>query len=201
MYLKAAARPTVYGPLAQASWFTDENLAWVVRCDFAPGFAQQARRAIAELDPHQRVDRFRSMDEIVASTTADSRFDAWLFGSFAALALLLTAIGVYGLLSFSVVRRTNEIGMRIALGAGRGDVVAMVMRQGVALVAVGLVAGLACAFFVTRYLAGLLFGVQPTDPLSFAAVAALLLFVGVLASYLPARRASKVNPMVALRCD
>jgi putative ABC transport system permease protein len=200
VYLKAKPRPTVYVSVAQATWYA-EDLAWVVRGDLTPGFAQQARRAIAELDSHQRVDRFRSMDEIVASTTVDTRFDAWLFGSFAALALVLTAVGVYGLLSFSVVRRTNEIGMRIALGAGRGDVVAMVLRQGVVLIAVGLVAGLACAYFMTRYLTNLLFGVQPTDPLSFAAVAALLLCVGVLASYLPARRASKVDPMVALRCD
>jgi putative ABC transport system permease protein len=194
------ARPTIYIPASQASWF-EGGMSWVVRADLSSGIATQLRQAIADLDPQQRVQRFRTMEEIVASTTADSRFDAWLFGAFAALALLLTTIGVYGLLAFSVARRTAEIGTRMALGAGRGDVLRMVLRQGVGLVAAGLVLGLGGALLVTRSLQDLLFGVKPTDPLSFAAVAVLLIAVGFAASYFPARRATKVDPMIALRYE
>ena len=121
--------------------------------------------------------------------------------SFAALALLLAAIGVYGLLSFSVARRTNEIGTRMALGATQADVLKMVLRQGLLLVWIGLIVGVAGALALTRLLETLLFGVRPTDPASFAAVAILLLGAGMLASYLPARRATKVDPMVALRYE
>jgi ABC-type antimicrobial peptide transport system permease subunit len=141
------------------------------------------------------------MEDIVASTTARSRFDAWLFGFLAGLALLLTAIGVYGLLSFSVKRRTSEIGTRMALGASRGDVLRLVLKQGVGLIAIGLVLGLAGALATTRFLASLLFGVRATDASSFLGVSALLIAVGLLASYLPARRATKVDPMVALRYE
>jgi putative ABC transport system permease protein len=174
---------------------------WVVRGNLSPAFAQELRRAIAEMDPHQRVDRVRTMDEILSSTTADSRFDAWLFGAFAALALALTAIGIYGLLSFMVARRTNEFGTRMALGASRGDVLRLVLKQGITLTAVGLVAGLGGALFLGRSLSSLLFGVGATDPLSFAAVSVVLLGEGVLASYIPARRATKTDPMVALRYE
>jgi putative ABC transport system permease protein len=141
------------------------------------------------------------MDEILSSTTADSRFDAWLFGAFAALALVLTSIGIYGLLSFTVARRTSEFGMRMALGATRASVLRLVLKQGVALAALGLVIGLAGALALSRSLSSLLFGVAATDPLSFAAVSIVLLLVGVLASYIPARRATKTDPMVALRYE
>ena len=116
-------------------------------------------------------------------------------------ALVLTAIGVYGLLSFSVARRTNEFGIRMALGASRGEVLKLVLKQGVTLTAIGLVVGLAAALALTRSLSSLLFVVRPTDPASFLVVSGLLLSVGLLASYLPARRATQVDPMVALRCE
>jgi putative ABC transport system permease protein len=174
---------------------------WVVRGSLSPAFAEELRRAVAEMDPHQRVDRVRTMDEILSSTTADSRFDAWLFGAFAAVALALTAIGIYGLLSFTVARRTNEFGTRMALGASRGDVLRLVLKQGVMLTAVGLAIGLAGALVLGRSLSSLLFGVGATDPASFAAVSVVLLGVGVLASYIPARRATKTDPMVALRYE
>jgi putative ABC transport system permease protein len=204
VYLQQEPRPTIYIPLAQASFF-EENLAWVVKAEtgtrFPPEFAAQVRRAIAEIDSRQRVDRFRTMEEIVAATTVESRFDAWLFGGFAGLALLLTAIGVYGLLSFAVVRRTAEIGTRLALGASRGAVLALVLRQGLVLVTIGLVVGMGANALLTRFLAKLLFGVRPGDPLSFIVVTLLLLAAGALASYLPARRAARMDPMVALRCE
>ena len=115
--------------------------------------------------------------------------------------MLLTAIGLYGLLAFSVARRTNEIGTRMALGASRADVLKLVLKQGVGLIALGLVIGLGGALAVTRSLATLLFGVRATDPYTFGGVAVVLLVVGLLASYLPARRATKVDPMVALRYE
>jgi putative ABC transport system permease protein len=203
-FLKEPAWPTVYIPAAQLSdglAAGTGSVAWIVRTNLSTGLADALRRTIAEIDPRQRIGSLRSMEEIVGSTTASSRFDAWLFAIFAALALVLTAIGVYGLLSFSVARRTNEIGTRIALGASRADVLKMILRQGVTLIAIGLIVGLAGALALTRLLASLLFGVRPTDPVSFLAVSALLLCVGILASYLPARRATKVDPMAALRYE
>lgn len=200
VYLKEPPRPTVYLPSAQAPWY-DFGMNWVVRADLSAGFAGLLRQTIADIDPRQRVERLRTMDEIVASTTAESRFDAWLFAIFAALALLLTSIGVYGLLSFSVARRTREIGARMALGASRAGVLRLVLKQGLTLTAIGLLLGLAGALALSRSLSTLLYGVRPTDPLSFLAAAALLLAVGAVASYLPARRATKVDPVVALRYE
>jgi putative ABC transport system permease protein len=137
----------------------------------------------------------------VASTTATSRFDAWLFGVFAGLALALAAIGVYGLLSFSVAQRRQEIGTRMALGASRAEVLRLVLKQGVGLSVIGLGLGLAGALFLGRWLSSLLYGVRPSDPSTFVAVSLLLLCAGLVASYLPARRATKIEPMEALRYE
>jgi putative ABC transport system permease protein len=200
VYLKAPPRPTIYLPASQVPWYAD-GADWVVRGGNPAVLASLVRAAVAEVEPRQTVVRWRGMQEIVASTMADSRFDVWLFGSFAVLALLLAAIGVYGLLSFSVARRTHEIGTRMALGATRGDVLRLVLRQGLVLVGVGLMVGAAGALALTRWLGTLLFGVRPADPASFAVVAVLLLGAGALASYLPARRATQVDPMVALRYE
>jgi len=198
--LTAPPRPTIYIPAAQALEY-DAAINWVVRGNLSPTFAQQLRRAVAEMDPQQRVDRVRTMEEIISSTTADSRFDAWLFGGFAGLALALTAIGIYGLVSFTVARRTGEFGTRMALGASRADVLRLVLKQGITLTAAGLVIGLAGALALGRSLSSLLFGVGATDPLSFVAVSVVLLSVGLLASYIPARRATKTDPMIALRYE
>jgi putative ABC transport system permease protein len=199
LYLKQPARPTVYIPVPQTPWMGATD--WVVRADLSPGIAGELRKTIAEIDPRQAVRRLRTMDEIVESAAADSRFDAWLFGTFAGLALVLTSIGVYGLLAFFVARRTSEIGIRLAMGASRGDILAQILKQGAVLIMIGLALGLAGAFAATRAFSKLLFGVSPTDPSTFAAVAALLFAIGMLASFLPARRASMVDPMVALRSE
>jgi putative ABC transport system permease protein len=202
-FLKSPAWPTVYIPMVQAPPGLARlgNIAWVLRADLSAGLAVQVRRAVGEILPTQRILRLRTMEKVVAATTADSLFDAWLFGTLAAVALGLTAVGVYGLLAFSVAQRRHEIGTRMALGASRANVLRMVLQQGLLLTAIGLVIGLAAALALGRYLATLLFGVKPNDPLSFAAVAALLLAVGLLASLLPARRATRVDPMVALRYE
>jgi putative ABC transport system permease protein len=147
------------------------------------------------------VARIRTLEAAVASSTADSRFDAWLFGLFAAVALALTAVGIHGMLSFSVARRTSEIGTRIALGATHARVLEVVLKQGVTPLVFGLMAGLAGALAVTRPLSSLLFGVHPTYWPPYLAVPALVLAVGVLASYLPAHRATKVDPLIALRSE
>ena len=199
LFMAETPRPTVYVPLSQA--WTPSNLNWVARATLSPGLAEDLRRAVADIDSRQRIGRFRLMQEIVESTTATSRFDAWLFGAFGGLALALTAIGVYGILSFSVARRTNEIGVRMALGASQGNVLRMVLGQGLTLVLIGLAIGLAGAFAMTRFLESLLFGIHGHDPFTFILCAVVLAVIGVLASYLPARRATRVDPMVALRWE
>jgi len=186
--LKAPPRPTVYIPIEQALAY-DYDLNWVLRADRFAGLGDQIRQAVAQVDPRQRVALLRTMDEIVTANI------------FAALALLLTAIGVYGLLSFSVARRTSEIGTRMALGASPWNVLGLVLRQAITLVAVGLVLGLAGSLALTRSLSSLLFGVRPHDQASFVAVSIVLLLVGCIAGYLPARRATKIDPTVALRYE
>jgi predicted permease len=197
--LQAPPRPTVYVPMTEA--FGGSSLAWIVKVDRAPDFGAQLRSIVNEIDAGQRVRRVRTMNEIVARTSATSRFNATLFGSFAGLALLLAALGVYGVLSFLVEQRRHEIGTRMALGASRFHVVAAILRQGLALTVVGLAVGTAGAIGMSRWLSSLLFGVRATDPFSFAAVTLLLVAVACLASFLPSRRAARIDPMVAMRAE
>ncbi len=193
-FLTQPAYPTVYIAAAQAAR-SEGGKSWVVRAGNTAGLGEQLRRTVAEIDPRQRIRQMREMEDIVAANTTDSRFDAWLFGVFAALALTLTAIGVYGLLAFSVARRTNEFGIRLALGASRPAVMRLVLRQGAALITIGLVAGLAGSLALTKFLSSLLYSVKPRDPLSFAAVAVVLQLSFLAAStyrrYLPARYARR----------
>jgi putative ABC transport system permease protein len=141
------------------------------------------------------------MNEIVALTSATSRFNATLFGIFAGVALLLAALGLYGVLSFLVTQRRQEIGIRMALGASKPHVLKVFLRQGLTLTVAGLCVGIAGAVFVSRWLSSLLFGVTPTDPVSFVAVSLVLLAVAGAASYLPARRAAAIDPMAAIRSE
>jgi putative ABC transport system permease protein len=140
-----------------------------------------------------------AVEQLVAESLAPRRFQMLLFGIFAAVALALAAVGVYGVISYSVSRRTHEIGIRMALGARPRDVLFLIVRQGMTLALVGVSIGLAAALGVTRVLKGLLFELSATDPLTFMLIAALMVGVAILACYLPARRATKVDPMTALR--
>ncbi|MDB6126860.1 MAG: macB 9, partial [Verrucomicrobia bacterium] len=125
----------------------------------------------------------------------------WLLGAFAGIALILSAVGLCGMLAYEVTQRTREIGIRGAIGATRGQIVALILRQGLWRAGVGLVLGLTAAFFLSRYMGSLLYEVDPKDPLVFSGVAAMLLLVALFASWLPARRAAKIDPIVALRCE
>ena len=142
-----------------------------------------------------------SEEEVVARSIASPRFSLILLGAFAGLALLLAGIGIYGVLSYLVGQRTREIGVRMALGAQRLDVLRMVLGDGARMTMVGAAIGLVAALALTRLMASMLFGVRPTDPVTFAAVAVLLCDIALFACYLPARRAAKVDPMVALRYE
>jgi putative ABC transport system permease protein len=161
--------------------------------------AKQIRAALREIDPEQPVDRFRTLDQVRDASLAPPRLTAMLLSMFATLALIVTAAGLAGVIAFSVSQRTQEFGIRMALGARKGSVLGMVLRQGVLLVAIGLVIGASGALLLTSLISSLLFGVTPTDVATYGAVAFVLLAVAVIACYLPARRAASVDPMVALR--
>jgi putative ABC transport system permease protein len=164
-------------------------------------FAPALRRAVLELDREQPVSRVAAMEQTLADSLAAKRFSTVLLGIFAVVALVLAAIGIYGVISFSVTRRTHEIGIRMALGARAADVLRMVVIEGTRLALIGVSIGLAAAFALTRLIGALLYGVKATDPLVFCAISLLLIAVAALASYLPARRAARVDPMVALRYE
>ena len=159
------------------------------------------REEIRRLDPNLSVFQFRTMDDLMGQSTAERRFNTLLVGAFAGLALLLAAIGLYGVVSFAVSQRTSEIGLRMALGATNATVGRMIVMQGLKPAAAGTALGLILAALSTRAVRSLLFDVTATDPLTFAAVPPVLLTVAALACYLPARRASRLDPTVALRAE
>ena len=167
----------------------------------AGAIAGAVRAAIWRVDRDQPVWRVRTMNRVLDEARNGSRLTVWLMASFAALALVLAAIGVYGVMSYTVTRRTQEVGIRIALGARRGQVLGMVIRDGMKVISISLVIGLASAMAATRLLASQLFGVSAVDPLTFTAVSIILGGVALAACFLPARRASRVDPIVALRAE
>ena len=187
-----------YAPQA----FSPFPCSLVVRTKVPPlTVAEACRKEILRLDSDQPVSNTRTFEQIVASTTTQRRLMFAVLGWFAATAMLLAAIGQYGVMAYSVSRRTREIGIRMALGAQRREVLFQILRQGLKLAGLGVVIGMVGAFALTRVLAHLLFEVTARDPLTFAGGAVLLLGVAILASWLPARRAAKVDPMTALRCE
>jgi putative ABC transport system permease protein len=163
--------------------------------------AAAVRAEIWKLDKDLPLYRVRTMEQVLAASVAGQRFNMMLLAVFAALALLLAAVGIYGLMSYAMTQRTREIGVRLALGARASDVLWLVMGQGLILTISGVAVGLAGAFALTRVMTGLLFGVSATDPMTFTLIAALLTLVALLACWIPARRAAKMDPMVALRCE
>ncbi len=195
--LKKDIRPEYYLPLAQAVVLSPKL---VIRSATDPAnLIAPLRGQLAEIDKNLPLYDVKTFDDVFTRAAAQSRFQALLLTCFAAIALLLSAIGLYGLLSYLVAQRTLEIGVRIALGAQRSSVLGMILRKGLILGAIGLVIGIAISVALTRLMSGLLFGVRPTDPLTFVAVSLLLLFVSFLASSVPAYRASTLDPMKTLR--
>src|SRR5438067_12154015 len=200
-------QPAMYVPQAQIPDAANAlnvrltPIAWVVRTRMSPYAAsatvQEQLRQVTGLP----VSDVRSMEDVVSRSVSRQQFNMLLMTVFASSALLLAAIGIYGLMAYSVEQRTQEIGIRLALGANTGDVRRMVIRQGMRLAVVGLMIGLASSFGLARVIANLLFGVTPRDPLVFTAAPLLLAAVAFIGVYLPARRAVRVDPVIALRAE
>nr|MBA3715530.1 ABC transporter permease [Pyrinomonadaceae bacterium] len=197
--LNLTQRKSVYLPHAQISI---GGMALAVRTRAYPeSLAAAIRDQVKELDPNQPVTAVRTMSEVISRSVWQPRLYAILFGVFAAVALLLASVGIYGVMSYTVAQRTHEIGIRMALGAGRGDVLRLVITQGMWLVLVGVGIGVLASLALTRLMQSLLFGVGATDPVTFAGVTVLLAAAALIACYVPARRATKVDPMIALRYE
>jgi putative ABC transport system permease protein len=197
--LDLGSRPMVYWPHAELVY---SALVLVVRTNGDPGsMAAAIQREVRALDKDQPTSDVRTMNQLLADSISRARFATLLLGIFAVVALLLASLGIYGVMSYSVTQRTNEIGIRVALGATRGNVVRLVIRRGMLLAVCGVALGIIGALGVTRLLSGLLFGVGVTDPATFALVPAILLAIAFVAVYLPARRATRVDPLVALRYE
>jgi putative ABC transport system permease protein len=189
----------VYLPNTQ---FTDSMVILAVRTSNDPSSIAAAVRAeIAALDPQVPISEVATMDDVISSSVANQRFGAFLFFLFGAVALVLTAVGIYGVISYGVAQRTHEIGIRLALGAGRREVLELIIVESMRPALLGAAVGLCATFVLTRLLTRLLYNVKPTDPPVFAAVLLLMIGVALLASYIPARRATRVDPMVALRYE
>jgi putative ABC transport system permease protein len=191
--------PEAYRPFA---YLPARDMSLVMRTSLPPAvLSARLREAVAEVDPTVPVSDVRMLDQFAANAVAGSRFTTLLLGAFAAVALALAAIGIYGLLSYVVSRRTREIGVRMALGAPRAGVLRMVLGRAFALTLAGTLLGIGAALGATRLLQGLLFGVSTTDALTFGAVPVLLVVVALVAAYVPASRATRIDPTVALRLE
>ena len=197
--LGVEAGPQAYVPYAQSPF---PGMRIVVRTTTDPSTLISAVRAQIKLvDSEEGPTRFATMTQLLSESVAQPRFNTLLISLFAALAFILSAIGIYGVINYDVTQRTGEIGLRMALGAQSRDVLRLILKQGLALTLAGLVVGLGGAILLTRFLTGLLFEVKPTDPFTYAVVATLLGFVAIAAAFIPARRATKVDPLVALRYE
>ncbi len=197
--LNAPSDPAYYVPAPQTPL---QGMTLLVRTQGDPtALVPALRNAVLAIDPQQPIAAISTLEELVGQRIAQPRLNMLLMGLFGSLALLLAAVGIYGLLSYAVMQRTQEIGIRMALGAQVGDVLKLILKQGILLATLGVAIGLFGAFALTRLLRGLLFGVTPTDPTTFVAVSGVLIAVALFACYIPARRATKVDPLVALRYE
>jgi predicted permease len=187
----------IYRPLPQ---FVYNTLTLVVRTTGDPAqLARPFREAVQNIDRDQPVGKLETMEALVSESLGASRLSTMLFGLFGIIGLVLASVGIYGVISYGVIQRTREFGVRMALGARPNDVRTMVVREGMVLTAIGIAVGLIGAFVLTRLMRTLLFDVTPSDPVTFVGIALVLGTVAILASYLPARRATRVDPLVALR--
>lgn len=192
-------RPEMYVPFYQNA---SRDMTFVIRTQSDPkSMTSAVREQIYGIDKDQPVYNVKAMEEIVSGSAFLNRFSMSLLGIFAALALILSAIGIYSLIAYSVTQRTHEIGIRMALGARPRDVLALFVKQGLVLALIGVVIGALVAFGTTRFLSSLLFGVSTSDVTTFAVTAVLLVLVVLVASYFPARKATKVDPMIAFRSE
>jgi putative ABC transport system permease protein len=197
--LNAKAEPAIYFSHTQ---FAYRSMSVVVRTASTPmSVATAVRNEVWKVDSDLPVSNLKAMEQILRDSIAQPRFSTLLLGIFAALALTLAAVGIYGVMSYSTALRTREIGIRMALGAKQNDVMGMVLRQGLKLASLGIALGLIGAFAMSRVMASLLYGVSTTDPITYIAVSLILASVALLACFLPARRATRVDPMVALRYE
>ena len=197
--LEAAPGPEMYVPYSQ----DPSALMYVaIRTASSPGaLASAVRRRIFRLDKNLPVENLMTMEQVLASPTVLPRFYTSVLGLFAALALILAAVGIYGVMSHIVAQQTHEIGVRMALGADSKDVLKLILGKGLMMTIIGVSIGIGGALGLSRFLSGLLYGVKPTDPLTYSAVSLILIAVALLACYIPARRAARVDPMVALRFE
>lgn len=214
--LDTPPRPTVYTPhlqlgepikmmvgmtLREVMADDARSISLVVRSNSMSGLANGVRAAVWAVDPNQPVTKVRTMEQVLSDTMITQRFTTWLLTVFAFIALTLAAAGIYGVISYSVSQRTREIGIRMALGAERADVMKLVVGHGMLPALIGLLIGIGGSIGVTRFMSSLLFNVSVTDPATFGVIGTVLLLVAIAACYLPARRAAKVDPMIALRCE
>jgi putative ABC transport system permease protein len=198
--LAGEATREYYLPHRQDNWGFTSSMTLVVRATVEPsGLIGAVSEQVRAVDKDLPIYNVKTMAQLRAQSAAASRFQTLLLGSFAAIALLLAAVGIYGVMAYAVARRTQELGLRLALGAQAGDVLKLVLARGLKLIFLGVAIGLLAALALTRWLETLLFGVRPTDPLTFGAIALVLIVIALLACWIPARRATKVDPLTALR--
>jgi ABC-type antimicrobial peptide transport system permease subunit len=198
--LSQPPQPIMYRSMEQAP--PSFSLAWLIRSkDDTPGRAEAIAREVRAIDPDLPVYNVRSMNELIGSAVAERRFLMRLLASFGVAAVAIALVGIYGVMAYTVSRRTREIGIRIAIGARSEDVSRMIVQHGLMLTGVGLAVGLAAALALSRQITSQLFGVQPTDPRTIGSVLALMVVVALAAAYLPARRAARVDPLIVLRSE
>jgi putative ABC transport system permease protein len=197
--LEIETKGQLYFPITQLAV---NSAVVVLRTNGDPeALIEPLRKTVLSIDPLQPIDKVHPMEELLSEFVSQPRFNMLLLGLFAAVALLLSAIGVYGVMAYSVTQRTHEIGVRMALGAQRGDVLRMILNQALKLAGIGVVVGVVGALMATRALGSLLFGVKPADPSTFLGITLLLATITVLAGLVPALRATRVDPMVALHYE